>query len=120
MSDLLERELAARLDAVAATVPDELEPPASLEFEVAVRRRRARTHSRRTRVMALAAAIAVVAGSAAVIHTERSRSRVHVVAPPASDPLIAGTAMLGVHGRDVVALDRSGHLLATIVHAQRG
>ena len=56
MRDTLETELAARLRDVAASVPDELAPPADLEERVARRRRRA-THVPRLATLGIAAAI---------------------------------------------------------------
>jgi hypothetical protein len=119
MDDLLERALAARLQEIADTVPDELAPPADLELRVARQRKRKRSSSGTAFFLAVAAILLFAVATAAVV---RSTSPVPTPATrvPLVDPLPRGTRLLAASGRYVVALDRNGHQLATMVTARRG
>jgi hypothetical protein len=119
MDDLLERALTARLQEVADTVPDELETPADLELQVARQRKRKRTSSGAAFLLAVAAVVSAAVGVAAVVRSTSPAPR-PTTGVPLRDPLPPGTRLLAASGRYVVALDRNGKQLATMVAAKRG
>jgi hypothetical protein len=123
MRDVLEERLAARLRDLGDVTPVELEPPADLNLRVRRRKRRTRVVTRWVGLGIAAAAIIGVT-TATVLQGTTGRPGVDVsVHPPAAAPhdaLPAGTVLLAAKGRDVVALDATGHTLATMIHAERG
>ena len=122
MTDMLERELAAKLRALGDAVPDELAPPSDLDARVQQARRRCRRGSSGLVALGLAALIAAIVGAAAVIDRGPNTTRVDITTPAQNPAPAIGSdvVMIDARGRYVVALDAGGHQVATLATARRG
>ncbi|HYL52389.1 MAG TPA: hypothetical protein VEZ15_10495 [Acidimicrobiia bacterium] len=121
MPDALERHLAAGLQAVAGTVPDDLAPPPGLEQRVAKVRNRRRGVTLLAALSAVAAVVIAALTIAAITGPAPAPNRVDVSGPGSTaDPLVAGTVMLDSRASFVVAVGADGSQVATLVNAARG
>src|SRR5205085_1665685 len=121
MPDALEQHLAAGLQAVAGTVPDDLAPPADLEQRVAKVRNRRRGVTLLAALSAVAAVVIAALTIAAITGRAPAPNRVDVSGPGSTaDPLVAGTVMLDSRASFVVAVGADGGQVATLVNAARG
>jgi hypothetical protein len=124
MPDVVEQQLATRLQALGETVGDELPPPVDLELQVVRRRRRVRS-TRRGAGVSVACAIVAALTTVAVVHGTAGQSSLRIAtspttAAPMRDALQPGTVMLSARGPFVISLDANGHTNATMVAVEHG
>jgi hypothetical protein len=124
MRDVIEQQLATRLQALGETVGDELPPPVDLELQVVRRRRRARA-SRRWAGVSVAAAVVVAVATVAVVRGTTGHGSIRIATSPTTavplhDSLQPGTVLLAARGRFVISLGPDGHTNATMVKVQHG